>query len=123
MTSVNSETLFLDDLAPHARLSGSVLCGSVVGKHTITRVVNAVRTFHKSRTTMYVEEVGNRTFSEIEAVLDTGTPMRDIVVIERDDEGLVTHVSIRSEPLDAVLSLAARLAPLLASDLPRDVFL
>lgn len=123
MTSIDSETLFLDDLAPHARLSGSILRGSVVGKHTITRLVKAVCTFHRSHVTVYIEEVGNRTFYESEAVLDTGTPVRDIVVIERDNEGLVTHVSIRSEPLEAVLSLAARLAPLLASDLPREVFL
>lgn len=123
MAPIDSETLFLDDLAPHARLSGSILRESVIGKHTITRVVNAVRTFRKSQVTMYVEEVGSRTFYESEAVLDTGTPMRDIVVIERDDKGLVTHVSIRSEPPNAVLSLSARLAPLLASDLPRDVFL
>lgn len=123
MTSHDGDTLYLDQLAPGARLSGSVLRGSVVGSHTIVRLLNAVRSFHRYRTTVYIEEAGRRTFSETEAVLDTGTPMRDIVVLERDDDGLVVHISIRSEPLDAVLSLAARLAPLLAPDLPRDVFL
>jgi hypothetical protein len=86
-------------------------------------LINAVHSFHRYRTTIYVEEAGRRILSETEAVLDTGTPMRDIVVLERDDDGLIVQISIRSEPLDAVLSLAARLAPLLAPDLPRDFFL
>lgn len=106
---------FLNDLSPDAELTGTVLKQPIKGRENIALIVNAVGSFYEEQCTIYIEQTARRTFLEYEADLHSGTILRAIVVIERDDEGLVSHVSVRVEPLGAALAIAENLGPIVHS--------
>ena len=114
---------FLDDLAPNATLSGSLMRRPIVGRENIQRAVHATGTLYTSQTPILLGAIGNRTFLQYNAALHNGLEVHAVAVIERDDGGVVQAVSVTLGPLDAVLSLSGRLASLLEADLGRETFL
>ena len=114
---------FLDDLAPDAQLTGSLLRRPICGRDNIRRAVQTVGTLYASQTPLFFGVVDGRGFLQYEAVLHNGRKVQAVVVIERDDAGLVQRVSVTLGPIDALLSLAGRLGPLLENELGADLFL
>ena len=114
---------FLDDLAPNATLTGSLMRRPIVGRENIQRAVHATGTLYASQTPTFLGAIGNRTFLQYDAALHSGLELHAVAVIDRDDDGAVQAVSVTMGPLDAVLSLSGRLGPLLEADLGRDTFL
>ena len=114
---------FLDDLTTDAELASSVLRGPVTSRDAITRAVNAVGSFYASQTPTFIEVVGTRLFLEYEAVLISGESLKAVVVVDRNTDGSVPHVSVRMSPLGAVLSLSAHLRETLSGQLPEELFL
>ncbi|MDR6668917.1 hypothetical protein [Rhizobium sp. 1399] len=114
---------FLDDLTADAELVSSVLRGPVVGRDEITLAVNTVGTFYALQTPTFFEVVGSRLFLEYEAVLVSGEKLTAAVIVDRNPDGSVPHVSVRMSPLGSVLSLAAGLREALSAKLPEHLFL
>ena len=114
---------FLDDLSVDAELTSSVLRGAVIGRDEIKRAVTTVGTFYASQNPTFLQTVGSRLFLEYEAVLTSGESLNAVVVVDRNPDGSVPHVSVRMSPLGAVLSLATNLREALSGQLPEDLFL
>ena len=114
---------FLDDLSADAELISSVLRGPVTGRDKIRLVVNAVGTLYASQAPTFLQAVGPRLLLEYEAILKSGESLSAAVVVERNPDGSVPHVSVRMSPLGAVLSLATHLRESLSKQLPESLFL
>ncbi len=114
---------FLDDLAPDAEMTSTVLRRPLSGSENIKRLVGAVGTFYKSQTPVFFESTGTRSFLQYDATLSNGMILRGTVVIERNLDGSVPRVSVTFSPLDSALSLAGRLGALLDGELGEGLFL
>jgi hypothetical protein len=113
---------FLDDLTADAELISSPLRGPV-GRDKIRLAVDAVGSFYASQTPAFLQSVGSRLFLEYEAHLTNGEKLRAVVVVDHNPDGSVPRVSVRMNPLGAVLSLAAHLREALSKQLPDHLFL
>jgi len=114
---------FLDDLAPDAELSGTVLRKPVRGRENIRRVVDAVGKLYASQTPTFLADVQGRTFLQYDATLWNGLALQAVAVVERDHDGSVPRVNVSTSPLAAALSLSAQLGIQLERDLDGDHFL
>ena len=103
---------FLSDLSPDAEMTGTVFRKPVNGRENIAIVVNALDSFYQEQRIVYLEQTASRTFLEYDARLYSGITLRAIVVIDKNDLDLISHVSVRVEPLGAALTIAANLGPI-----------
>ncbi len=114
---------FLDDLAPDAEMTSTILRRPVSGRENIKKLVGAVATVYKSQTPIFLETIGSRSFLQYEAELANGMPLTGVAVIERNADGGVQHVSVTFSPLGPALSLSGRLGAILDGDLGDALFL
>ncbi len=114
---------FLDDLTEDAKLTSSVLRGPVVGRETIRKVVDAVGAFYVEQNPTFLGTIGLRTLLEYEAKLTSGGSLNAVAVIDHNPDGTVSRVSVRMDPVDAVVALANHLRSALSGQLPEELFL
>lgn len=114
---------FLDDLTADAEFTSTVLRRAVSGRDNIKKLIAAVGTLYKSQTPTFMGAVDNRTLLQYDAELGNGQILNGVVLIDRNADGSVPKVNVTFSPLDAVVSLAARLGPLVEDDLGKGLFL
>lgn len=114
---------FLEDLAPDAELTGTVLRKAVRGRDNIRQVVDVVGKLYASQTATFLAGVEGRTFLQYDATLHNGMALQAVAVIERNADGSVPRVNVSISPLAAVLSLSAQLGARLGQELGGGHFL
>ena len=114
---------FLDDLTADAELASTLMRRAVKGRENIKKLIAAVGSLYKSQTPTFFGSFEHRSLLQYDAVLGNGKTLHGVAVIERNPDGSVPRVSVTFSPIDAAMSLAARLGSMLEEDLGPDIFL
>lgn len=117
------EPPFLKDLTEDVELRATTLRKPVHGREIVTKLIRAVGSLYTSRTPRFHASMGDRELLQYEALMKTGGTIHGTVVVTRDTNGGVTHLSITHAPLDEALALSAALGEAIQPDLDRALFL
>lgn len=102
----NQGPAWLDNLSPDVVMTASILPKPVVGPDAVRKVIRTGGSMYVTQTFTFKGEAAGRDIVEFDAKLRTGEAIHCIVSLAKDDQGVITHITLGHSPLESVLALA-----------------
>lgn len=106
MSDTNQGPAWLDNLSPGVVMTASILPTPAVGPEAVRNVIRTGGSMYVTQTFTFKGEIAGRDVLEFDAELRTGEAIHCIVSIAKNDEGVITNITLGHSPLGAVLALA-----------------
>jgi uncharacterized protein with ACT and thioredoxin-like domain len=114
---------FVEDLAPDAVMTATILRHPVHGKEAIGKIVAAVGALFSSQTSVFAGTMDGRSLMEYDAVLRSGEEIHGTAVATRNAAGQIDRVNVSHSPLPGALALAEGVRDKLKDEFGRKVFI
>ncbi|CAM4179132.1 hypothetical protein FHS16_000050 [Paenibacillus endophyticus] len=121
--NTNNRPAFLDLLADDVILTSTFLKGSIAGRASVIHIIQTVVSYYTSLSRSFHDSLDNREFIEYDAELLGGLALHGMIAMTKNDDGMISRLSVTQSPIESVLWLSTELGKKLSTDYGNDVFL